>query len=156
MKTIVYFWEIIKGLSITARHFFVNLFYNALRFYGLYKGEKGSVTILYPEQKKLLSERLRAKHRLLKREDGSPRCVACFLCATVCPSECIKITAGENPNSPVQKYPVSFEIDIGKCCWCGFCVEACPEDAIRMDKDELDFTSYTRKDLILDLKKLMD
>lgn len=95
-------------------------------------------------------------HRLLKREDGSPRCVACFLCATVCPSECIKIVAGEYPDKPIQKYPISFEIDIGKCCWCGFCVEACPEDAIRMDKHYLDFTSYTRKELILDLKKLME
>jgi NADH-quinone oxidoreductase subunit I len=156
MRVIGYFFEIIKGLSITAKHFFVNLFYNALRFYGLYKGEKGSVTIQYPEQRKALSPRLRAMHRLLRREDGSPRCVACFLCATVCPSECIKIVAGEYLDKPIQKYPISFEIDIGKCCWCGFCVEACPEDAIRMDNHYLDFTSYTRKELILDLKKLME
>jgi NADH-quinone oxidoreductase subunit I len=112
---------IIKGLGVTARHFFRNVF-----------GRKYTATVEYPDVKPPYPERFRGVHRLMKREDGTVRCVACMLCPTVCPAHCITIHPGEREDSN-EKFPIIFEIDELKCVVCGLCVEACPCDAIRMD-----------------------
>lgn len=151
----IYFVEIVKGLWVTAKHFFVNMFYHLSGLIIPSLGQKGAVTFQYPEVKRPLSPRLRTLHRLTKREDGSPRCVACMMCETICPAECIHIVAGEHPDPNIEKYPVKFEIDLGRCVFCGFCVEACPVDAIRMDTGKLDFASYSRKGMILQLEDLL-
>ena len=155
-KSLGYFLEILRGSFITARHFFVNLFFHILRLFRIKTKRKGAVTIQYPEQKKDFAYRHRSLHRIMKREDGKPRCVACMLCATTCPSECIYIEAGEDEELDVQKYPVEFIIDLTRCCFCGFCVEACPEDALRMDTGDVEFAKYDRKDLIYNLDKLLE
>lgn len=90
------------------------------------------LTLNYPEQKYEYSPRFKGNHVLTVKKDGSLRCTACMLCATNCPANCIKITASEHPDPSVEKYPVSYEIDILRCVFCGFCEEACPVDAIRM------------------------
>ena len=112
---------ILSGLGVTMRHFFENLF-----------GQKHIVTIQYPEQKAVYPERYRGLHRLMLRDDGSVRCVACMCCPTVCPAHCITIVAEETGNG-AEKRPRIFEIDELRCVVCGLCVEACPCDAIRMD-----------------------
>ncbi len=155
LKSLGYFWEIIRGSLITTRHFVVNMWFHILKVLGVKTKRKGAVTIQYPEQKKELASRPRSLHRITKRADGKPRCVACMLCMTVCPSECIYIEAAEDPDLEMQKYPARFEIDLTRCCFCGFCVEACPEDAIRMDTGVIDLASYGRQDLQYDLKKLL-
>ncbi len=155
IKALGYFWEIIRGGLITCRHFCLNMVFHLLRAVGIKTERRGAVTIQYPEERKEIASRHRSLHRLLKREDGRPRCVSCLLCATVCPSECIEVEAAEDPDPEIQKFPARFVIDLSRCCFCGFCVEACPEDAIRMDTGRIELAGYRRQDLIYDLEKLL-
>jgi NADH-quinone oxidoreductase subunit I len=152
----IYVPEIIRGVMITSRHFWKNLFFHTMHAIGLFKAIRAGVTIFYPEENRKLPSRLRTRHRLTKRTDGSPRCVACMMCETVCPAKCITIVADEHPDPNIEKRPKSFDIDLGKCVFCGFCVEACPEDAIRMDTQILDMASYTRESMKLDIVELLN
>ena len=147
--------EIVRGAAITARHFTVNMARHTLRLCGLRTARPGAVTFQYPEQPKPLAPRHKSLHRILVRENGLPQCVACMMCATVCPSECIFIEAAETDDPEVQKYPASFVVDLNRCCFCGFCVEACPEDAIRMDTGEIRLAATSRKELEYPLEKLL-
>jgi NADH-quinone oxidoreductase subunit I len=140
----LYLPQILAGMGITIRHFLRNLF-----------AISKLPTILYPEQKRDYSGRFRGKHILKTREDGTLKCVACYMCAQVCPAECITIVAGEHPRIAYEKYPVVFDIDMLRCVFCGFCVDACPKDAIWMTRDyELAFTS--RQQAIFGIDKLVE
>jgi len=131
-----YMPEITKGIAVTLRHIAKNLFGN--------EEQKYTRTVSYPEVKVEYPERFRGMHRLVPRDDGAPRCVACFMCSTACPARCISITAEESDDPNVEKRPARFEIDELKCIFCGMCVEACPEDAIRMDTGE-HVTAFTNR-----------
>jgi NADH-quinone oxidoreductase subunit I len=154
IKTLRFSWEIIRGSLITGRHFVVNMTFHTLKLFGVRTVRRGAVTIQYPEQRKPLPPRHRCLHRLLPRDDGRPRCVACLLCQTVCPAECIVVEASEDPDPEVQKVPSRFTIDLDRCCFCGFCVEACPVDAIRMDTGCIEMAELDRRDLVYELEKL--
>jgi len=135
-----YFPAIIQGLGVSMKHFFKNT-------KELIRGERpdpvletfedGITLVSYPEQKRPYPERFRGVHRLVQRDDGSPRCVACLCCSTACPAQCIYIEPGEyaegDKRRGYERYPVRFVIDELRCIFCGYCVEACPCDAIRMD-----------------------
>ena len=150
----IYVVEVFLGLGITFRHFFVNLWRHGRRALGL-GGPPGAVTMQVPEEPGAIARRARTRHRLLKREDGTPRCVACMLCETVCPSECIHIIAEESPVTVVEKRAKSFEIDLGLCVFCGYCVEACPVDAIRMDTGQVTLSALSREDLLWTMPELL-
>jgi NADH-quinone oxidoreductase subunit I len=150
----IYFVEIFKGLMITFRHFFVNLAKHALYAVGLSK-ESGAVTIQFPDVPAMLGLRARTRHRLLKREDGTPRCTACMCCETICPAKCIHIVAEDSPDVRVEKRAKSFDIDLGLCVFCGYCVEACPVDAIHMDANRVELSAYSRKDMIWNMQELL-
>ena len=79
-------------------------------------------------------ERFRGKHQLQRDENGLEKCVACFLCAAACPSNCIFIEAADNTEqkriSSSERYAKVYNIDYNRCIFCGYCVEACPTDAI--------------------------
>ena len=144
------------GIWLTSKHFFRNLTLHILHVFGLKKDVAAAVTYQYPEKPRKISARTRTRHRLTKREDGSPRCVACMMCETVCPARCIEITAAEHPDPNIEKYPAEFILDLGKCVYCGFCVEVCPEDAIRMDTGKLSIAEYSRESMIYNKKRLME
>jgi NADH-quinone oxidoreductase subunit I len=116
---------------------------------------KKASTIQFPEQKRMTSGRYRGIHLLTVREDGTPKCVACYMCATACPAECIYIESGERPEKTIEKYPTRFEIDLLRCVYCGFCVDACPEEAIFMSREN-DLVGTTREELIIDRDRLID
>lgn len=155
IKALGYFFELLRGIWITSRHFFVNMVFHILKVIRIKTKRKGAMTIQYPEERKAIAARHRSLHRLMKREDGQPRCVACMLCVTVCPSECIYVEAAEDPDPEIQKSPSTFIIDVSRCCFCGFCVEACPEDALRMDTAAIEFADFRREELVHDLEKLL-
>lgn len=134
---------ILKGMAITFKNMFQTLF----------GGQ--AATVQFPEQKRSTSGRYRGIHVLTQREDGTPKCVACYMCATVCPAECIYIEAGERPERAIEKYPTRFEIDLLRCVYCGFCVDACPEEAIVMSREN-DLVGTTRAELVIDRDRLMD
>jgi NADH-quinone oxidoreductase subunit I len=152
-----YFPELIRGLAVSTGHFFRNLLFSRDSSSDvLHRGGFSQVTtVQYPEEKQPYPAGYRAMHRLVPREDGSPRCVACYLCATVCPAKCIYIVAGEYPDDPIEKHPVKFEIDELRCVVCGFCVEACPKDAIRMDTGVHAVPSTARADQVYGIDRLL-
>lgn len=151
----IYLPEIIRGLSITSRHFFSNMAGHIAQLFGGGRSRQPAVTIQYPDVVRPLPERTRTLHRLTKHEDGSPRCVACMMCESACPAFCIFIQAGEHPDPTVEKYPIRFDIDLSLCIMCGFCVEACPEDAIRMDTGIVELSAYRREDLLVTIDQLL-
>ena len=163
----LYLPSIVSGLAITLRHFFVNTF-----------GSREIETIRYGEtdlpdyqadpqnpegwrgkrKDRELPARHRGTHRLMKRPDGTIRCTACMMCATVCPANCIHIQAGEREDATsrtIEKYPVKFEIDALVCVVCGLCVEACPCDALRMDSHQLNKPVTRRDDAVQEKEQLM-
>jgi len=151
----LYLPELLRGLFITSRHFVVN-------FFGFLPGfsrfvKKEVQTIQYPEEKRWISDRWRGRHRLNRREDGSVKCVACFCCATVCPSGCIHIEAGEAPEgAEIEKYPKKFEINLFECVFCELCVEACPCDALYMATKIMDLAQDSPEKFILTLEDLIN
>jgi NADH-quinone oxidoreductase subunit I len=99
---------------------------------------------------------------LVPRDDGKPRCVACYMCATACPAQCIYIEAGEydpadvsGESRVIEKFPTAFVIDELRCIVCGLCVEACPKDAIRMDTYTHTPSEYNRQGFVWDIPRLL-
>lgn len=140
----LYLIEIFKGLATTFSHFWKNLLDNRK----LYVRH-------YPEVQPEIPVRWRGRHRLTTHEDGSVKCVACFMCQTNCPARCISIDAGERLDGKAEKMPVRFNIDLLECIYCGYCVEACPLDAIRMDTGIFSVTDNTREPFVLGIEELV-
>jgi len=110
-----------------------------------------TVTENYPDEPAKLQERFRGKHVLQRDENGLEKCVACFLCAAACPSNCIYIEAAENTEqvriSGGERYAKVYNIDYNRCIFCGYCVEACPTDAITHGHD-FELASYNTSTLV--------
>lgn len=133
---------LLAGMMVTLKHFVQNLF-----------GRRRRYTIDYPEERRRYSHRYRGHHILTQRPDGSLRCVACFLCATACPAECIHIEAAEHPDVNVEKYPLVYDIDMLRCVFCGYCVDACPEEAIIMSNNH-DMAYFSREQSMVTKEEL--
>ncbi len=133
---------IAKGFSITLKTMF-------------YK----TVTENYPDEPVHFEDRYRGIHVLRRDENGLEKCVACFLCAAACPSNCIYIEAAENTAdhriSAAERYAKVYNIDYNRCIFCGYCVEACPCDAITHGS-AFEIAAYNTNELVWRKEQLLD
>jgi NADH-quinone oxidoreductase subunit I len=131
--------DLFDGLSVTGRHFF-----------------QKKVTIQYPEQKKLPSDRFRGMFRL-----DEERCIKCTLCAIECPINIIYID-WHNEKTPAGKSAKvldRFDVDLKRCMFCQLCEEACPTvpKSIWLTTKTYEMAAYDRNEsLYLDIRKLTD
>ncbi|MGA8178965.1 MAG: NADH-quinone oxidoreductase subunit NuoI, partial [Desulfobacterales bacterium] len=108
----------------------------------------------YPEYKRPLPERSRARIILTRDPDGGERCVACYLCSAVCPVSCISMQSEAQNDG--RRYAAWFRINFGRCIYCGLCEEACPTSAIQLTPDfencnrEILSLVYEKEDLLVD------
>lgn len=159
----IYLPEVIRGLYITSRHFFGNLFGFVPFLLGKQKKRK-IFTVYYPEETVQMPVAYRGRPVLALNEKGLPNCVACGLCEAACPAYCIDIIPASNSGkqNEVERYPAEFTIDYAVCIFCGNCEEACPEEAIFMSDDfdicMLDRTKmkYNMKQLLVPVSELKD
>ena len=138
-REVSYVRAALKGMSLTFKHM-----------------RQPSVTMQYPEEKRVYGDRFRGRHRLMQREDGTPRCVACQMCSTYCPADCIEIIGAEHPDPKIEKYPLTFDIDLLRCVYCGLCEEACPCDAIRLDTGIYEIAADHRDKFVVDKDFLLN
>ncbi len=131
----IYILEIVKGLVLTLKQVF-----------------RPKFTRQYPEERWNPPASFRGRPVLVE-EDGVERCVACGLCARVCPALAIEVQASET-ELPKERYPVKFEINMLRCIFCGFCEEACPEEAIIMS-DEYELVFRNTEDAVFGKEKLL-
>ena len=145
LKDKLYLPAIYQGMKVTFKHLIENV------------SDSNAVdTMEYPEEQPTdITERYRGLHRLTHREDDTIACVACFMCATACPADCIFIEATEREDGEDEKMPKRFAIDTLECVFCGYCVEACPCDAIRMDTGIFSLTGNNREDFVMEKDQLL-
>ena len=112
------------------------------------------ITESYPEVKRQLPPRSRARIVLTRDPDGGERCVACYLCSAVCPVSCISMQSVEKADG--RRHAAWFRINFGRCIYCGLCEEACPTAAIQLTpdfencrRDILDLV-FEKADLLID------
>lgn len=138
----LYIPAILSGLATTAKHIM-----------------SPTQTRCYPEVKPDIPPNYRGVHRLNRDDQGRVKCVACFLCQTACPANCITIEAAAAPKDDPNwkdrdKYPATFVIDELRCIYCGMCEEACPVDAIELTSI-YDLTGMSREEMTFDKEKLL-
>ncbi|MGD0398546.1 MAG: NADH-quinone oxidoreductase subunit I [Syntrophobacteraceae bacterium] len=129
-----YVTPFLKGLGYTLGNFF-----------------RKPVTVQYPDEKTQRSARWRGLHRLNVDEKGDLKCVACGLCAAICPSQAIAMVPYEEEGK--TRYPIKFVVDELRCVFCGFCQEACPKGAISLT-EVYDYVDFSPKDFLFDIEKL--
>src|SRR5947207_15567577 len=71
---------------------------------------KRKQTVEYPDEPVTVQPRYRGQHLLHVDEGGREKCVACFLCAATCPSECIYIEAADDPRPATERSAVEGRV----------------------------------------------
>jgi NADH-quinone oxidoreductase subunit I len=149
----MYVFEVVRGVLITAGHFFPNFVSVTKAYFGGKPADRKIMTIYYPEEKPVLPEAYRGKVVLVRAKDGREKCVACGLCEVACPAKCISIVGGLRDDG--TRYPVTYTLNGAVCIFCGLCEEACPEEAIVMSDRYEGLCEYDRKLMIYDKEALL-
>jgi NADH-quinone oxidoreductase subunit I len=131
------FRGLMQGMGVTLVHLF-----------------RRNITEEYPEYRRPLPARSRARIILTRDPEGEERCVACFLCSAVCPVSCISMEGEERGDG--RRWARWFRINFARCIYCGLCEEACPTLAIQLtphyefcDRDILNLVAE-KEDLLVD------
>ena len=110
------------------------------------------ITIQYPEEKRDMAPRFRGLPSLrVDPESGEALCVACGLCARICPTTCLEMNVV--PSAEGDRELGEFILKAGRCMFCGLCSQVCPVDAITMSGEyelsvmERDGLVYTKTEL---------
>ena len=151
-------WSLIVGLKVTGKNFVDK-----------------NVTLHYPRETVTSGqlEGFRGPLELIgkPKDPAKPKCIACMMCVTACPSKCITVVKakapkpteaelqamkeaeerGEKVKKPkAPKEPAKFLYDFSLCSLCGSCVENCPAKALRYSSNVY-LTVTDRKELKMDL-----
>ena len=88
----------------------------------------------YPEEKRHMAPRFRGLPSLRADPDtGEALCVACGLCARICPTSCLEMHV--IPSEEGDRELGEFILRSGRCMFCGLCSQVCPVDAITMSRE---------------------
>nr|HDN00910.1 NADH-quinone oxidoreductase subunit I [Deltaproteobacteria bacterium] len=155
LKERIYLWEILKGMKLTWGHFWYN-------FKACWRPGPHTIPTCwqYPEDRtREISPIFRGEHYLQRDDKGREVCIACGMCAKICPAKCITVKKGKRKEGEEDKYaaktyPASFEIDLLRCIFCGFCEDTCPKNAIVLGR-EFELARFTKEECILDKRKLL-
>jgi NADH-quinone oxidoreductase subunit I len=132
----IFFWEIAKGMALTFRSMLTK-----------------AVTRQYPEEKRPAMAGFRGLHALVRESStGQEKCIACGLCAAICPSQCITIYTTDRDGRKVAE---RYEIDVLRCTFCSFCVEACPVGAVVMT-EHYEYADYSREAFYYTKERLLE
>lgn len=140
-------WSLVVGLFITGKNFALP-----------------QLTVHYPRQAVPNLDTYRGHIELVAKDNDptQPRCLACQLCATACPSQCIKIVIAKETVDKEQppakkapkKRPEAFYLNYNLCSLCGMCVQSCPADSLMFSRDVY-LAGYARQDFEYDLMERM-
>ena len=111
------FWSLLAGMAVTIRYFV-----------------KPVVTVQYPRQKIQMSPAYRGYPQLIvDPETQTHRCIACEMCARICPSQLISVEGAKFPGEK-QKRATKYIHEHYYCSFCGLCTEVCPTSALEYSK----------------------
>ncbi|OGP73894.1 MAG: hypothetical protein A2Y80_10115 [Deltaproteobacteria bacterium RBG_13_58_19] len=131
-EILVGFWSLLAGMSVTIRYF-----------------TRPIVTVQYPREKIRMTPRYRGYPRfILDPETRTHLCIACEMCARICPSQLISLEGVKMPGAK-QKIPYKYVHEHYYCSLCGLCVEVCPTSALEYS-GEYRLAGYRREDAIFD------
>lgn len=147
--------DLIKGLSVTFK-------YNMRALVEHRDGAnplQAIYTEQYPKERPRVAERFRGAPRLNRDpQTGESLCIACNLCALVCPVDVIDVGTAlrevtEGGKKKKKKVLTTFVFDTSRCMFCALCQEACPTSCLELTQ-EYEMAVYSRAGLVWDRELL--
>jgi len=109
--------SLFSGMAVTGHHLF-----------------RKPVTRRYPHDRRTMSAAYRGVIAFKTFEEtGTHDCIACDICAKICPSDCILVEGVKHPGTKGKRC-TRFEVHFSLCSLCGLCVDACPTQTLTYSK----------------------
>jgi formate hydrogenlyase subunit 6/NADH:ubiquinone oxidoreductase subunit I len=125
-------YSLLAGMAVTIRHFV-----------------KPIVTVQYPRERITMTPSYRGYPQfIIDPETNTHRCIACEMCARICPSQLITVEGTKFPGEK-QKRATRYLHQHYYCSFCGLCTEVCPTAALEYSKEYL-LAGYRQEDFIID------